>query len=372
MVLIFCTSVPLRALINDQFRRLEDLCEIVDLPVHPWHGDISAAIKSKARKNPRGILLITPESLEAMFVLRGLEIPVFSVSSIVSSLTSCMPCSIRKRGIQLRSLLSRLEFTARRRIRRIGLSATLGEMDLATQYLRPEAPQAVTVLQSRAEGPVLRLQLRGYRIPKPASGVRKRKESTEDQTPLASTQRVIATHLFDKLRGTTNLIFAGSRQDVEVFSDLLRRISEQQHLPTNFNPHYASLSREHRAFLERRVEGSNAPDNGCLHVHVGARDRQSATSSAWPRSGLRSPSPPCASVWDARGVGSGQPAVLRMYTTNGTSMQILIPSMHSVSALYDPLQWWISCWKAGASLPGQAGPSSFRPLSTKCSPLLQK
>ena len=305
---------PLRALINDQFRRLEDLCETVDLPVHPWHGDISAAIKSKARRNPRGILLITPESLEAMFVLRGLEIPrLFGKLDciVIDELHALLDT---ERGIQLRSLLSRLEFTARRRIRRIGLSATLGEMDLATQYLRPEAPQAVTVLQSRAEGPVLRLQLRGSRIPKPASGVRKRKESTEDQTPLASTQRVIATHLFDKLRGTTNLIFAGSRQDVEVFSDLLRRISEQQHLPNEFYPHHASLSREHRAFLERRLKEATLPTTAVctstleLGIDIGDVECVAQIGAPFSVASLRQ-------RLGRSGRRSGQPAVLRMYTT---------------------------------------------------------
>ena len=305
---------PLRALINDQFRRLEDLCETVDLPVHPWHGDISAAIKSKARKNPRGILLITPESLEAMFVLRGLEIPrLFGKLDciVIDELHALLDT---ERGIQLRSLLSRLEFTARRRIRRIGLSATLGEMDLATQYLRPEAPQAVTVLQSRAEGPVLRLQLRGYRIPKPASGVRKRKESTEDQEPLASTQRAIATHLFNKLRGTTNLVFAGSRQDVEVFSDLLRRISEQQHLPNEFYPHHASLSREHRAFLERRLKEATLPTTAVctstleLGIDIGDVECVAQIGAPFSVASLRQ-------RLGRSGRRSGQPAVLRMYTT---------------------------------------------------------
>ena len=66
---------PLRALINDQTRRMEDLCERAQLPVYPWHGDISQDMKARARRDPRGVLLITPESLEALFVLRGLEIP---------------------------------------------------------------------------------------------------------------------------------------------------------------------------------------------------------------------------------------------------------------------------------------------------------
>ena len=36
---------PLKALINDQFGRLERLCEHADIPVHRWHGDVSASKK---------------------------------------------------------------------------------------------------------------------------------------------------------------------------------------------------------------------------------------------------------------------------------------------------------------------------------------
>src|SRR5688572_14984668 len=31
---------PLKALINDQFRRLEDLCARLEIDVHKWHGDV--------------------------------------------------------------------------------------------------------------------------------------------------------------------------------------------------------------------------------------------------------------------------------------------------------------------------------------------
>ena len=303
---------PLRALINDQFRRLEDLCEAVDLPVHPWHGDVSAVIKSKARKNPRGILLITPESLEATFVLRGLEIPALFGRLDCIVIDELHAFLGTERGIQLRSLLGRLEFATRRRIRRIGLSATLGEMDLATQYLRPEAPQAVTVLQSGSEGPVLRLQLRGYRTPKPESGVRKQEASTEDQEPL-STQRAIATHLFDRLRGTTNLVFAGRRDEVEVFSDLLRQISEQRHLPNEFFPHHANLSRDHRAFVERRLKEARVPTTAVctatleLGIDIGDVECVAQIGAPFSVASLRQ-------RLGRSGRRAGQPAVLRMYS----------------------------------------------------------
>ncbi|TCP58327.1 RAD3-like DEAD/DEAH box helicase [Rhodovulum bhavnagarense] len=65
---------PLKALITDQAMRLEDICQETELPVVPWHGDVSQSIKTRALKSPKGILLITPESLEALFIRRGLEI----------------------------------------------------------------------------------------------------------------------------------------------------------------------------------------------------------------------------------------------------------------------------------------------------------
>lgn len=62
---------PLKALINDQWDRLARLCDELELPVIAWHGDISASRKHRFLKSPEGILLITPESLEALFVNRG-------------------------------------------------------------------------------------------------------------------------------------------------------------------------------------------------------------------------------------------------------------------------------------------------------------
>ena len=59
---------PLKALINDQFRRLESLGDALDLSVTPWHGDSAQLGKKKVKQSPEGILLITPESLESLMV----------------------------------------------------------------------------------------------------------------------------------------------------------------------------------------------------------------------------------------------------------------------------------------------------------------
>ena len=59
---------PLKALINDQYRRLEEMTEFLDVKVTPWHGDVSASKKNKLMDEPEGVILTTPESLESLLI----------------------------------------------------------------------------------------------------------------------------------------------------------------------------------------------------------------------------------------------------------------------------------------------------------------
>lgn len=237
---------PLKALINDQHRRLSEVCRSADLPVVPWHGDISASIKNRAQKQPKGILLITPESLEALFVRKGSLIPhLFGGTSsvVIDELHTFLDS---ERGVQLRSLLTRLELSIGKSVRRIGLSATLGDKEAAGVYLRPGSVEQVELLEAEGGVQELQVQVRGY-----AEG---------DENPEnASAIDAISDHLFENLRGSQNLVFAGARCAVETYADRLRRRCEREHLPQEFYPHHASLSRDHREFVEERLKNRKLP-----------------------------------------------------------------------------------------------------------------
>ena len=252
---------PLKALINDQFRRLDELCEALEIPVHKWHGDVSGTAKARAIRDPRGVLLITPESLEAMFVRRGSEIPrLFAgVSSVVVDELHAMLDT--ERGMHLRSLLDRIEIAVRRRVRRVGLSATLGDMHLAKAYLRPRAADEVDLIKSESGGQQVRLLVKGYVVgglPPDQERAEESGEAIEDRQQQAS-QRSIAAHLFKSLRGRQNLVFADSREQVEVYADRLRELSEGAHLPNEFYAHHANLARQHREFVEARLRKATEP-----------------------------------------------------------------------------------------------------------------
>ena len=126
---------PLKALINDQFLRLGDLCDEAHIPVWRWHGDVSSSHKAKLLKKPSGILQITPESLEALLLHKHSAIPHlfsdlrFVVIDEVHSLLR------GDRGGQTISLIERLGRIAGVNPRRIGLSATIGDPDAVGAFL---------------------------------------------------------------------------------------------------------------------------------------------------------------------------------------------------------------------------------------------
>ena len=62
---------PLKALINDQFGRLQELCEEAGIEVYRWHGDVAQSRKRKLLRKPSGILQITPESLVKIYKALG-------------------------------------------------------------------------------------------------------------------------------------------------------------------------------------------------------------------------------------------------------------------------------------------------------------
>ncbi len=126
---------PLKALINDQFKRLEQLLVDSNIPVCKWHGDASMTKKNALIKNPEGLIQITPESLESLLTnKRGACIQMFSDLRfiIIDEVHQFMRDA---RGVQLLCLLERLQKLIGIIPRRIGLSATLGDVTLAQNWL---------------------------------------------------------------------------------------------------------------------------------------------------------------------------------------------------------------------------------------------
>lgn len=246
---------PLKALINDQYRRLAGLSKATGIRVTPWHGDSPQTAKTRFIDSPGGILLITPESLEAMLMTK----PDF-VSKSFKSVHSIVIDEFHyfigiERGMQLSSLLTRIEQITGRLIKnqipRIGLSATLGNIESVPRLLRPNGRLPCHIIQGKSNS-AIQLQIRGYRNPKLLTG--------DDERKLAEYR--ICEDLYKYCRGTSSLIFANSRGRTETVSAQLSDFCQQNSVPNEFFPHHGSLSKDARHYLESRLQKEKDPTTG--------------------------------------------------------------------------------------------------------------
>lgn len=254
---------PLKALINDQFGRLQRLCDQLEIPVWPWHGDISASTKARFLRQRAGVLLITPESVEALLCNRGTSIAAIFARTRFFVIDELHAFIGSERGKQLQSQLHRIDSIIGRTVPRIGLSATLGDMKLASDFLRPGKATEVVMVQSAASGNELLILVKGYEEPLviEIAGA----ASTADDEGKggaegdAASPALIASHLFKVLRGTNNLVFPNSRREVERYTHLLNRLCETHRVPAEFWPHHGNLSKEIRAETEAALKQKESP-----------------------------------------------------------------------------------------------------------------
>lgn len=138
---------PLKALINDQLERISRITRPMGVETAAWHGDISRTERLWQEGEAPGILLTTPESLEVL-----LADPIRS--SDLAGLRTVIIDEIHAfigtdRGVHLRCLLDRLELRTGERIRRIGLSATIGNPDHLLEWLsEPTRPRQLVRVPS--------------------------------------------------------------------------------------------------------------------------------------------------------------------------------------------------------------------------------
>lgn len=220
---------PLIALINDQFNRVEELCEYLDLPVTKWHGEAKRSAKERILKNPDGVVLITPESIEAMLV----NAPQNAVK-LFSNLQFLVIDEIHSfigtdRGMQLASLISRLGTINKSTFRVIGLSATIGSI--------PEAKK----LTGNIEGTTV---LRD-KSPKEMEVSFKYYKMDGADLPID-----LLKDLYLEVKDSKVLIFPNSRGRAEEVAVKLKKISDRVKGHSYYFSHHSSIDRELREYIE--------------------------------------------------------------------------------------------------------------------------
>jgi ATP-dependent helicase Lhr and Lhr-like helicase len=256
---------PLRALNRDLEQRLVSLAAEVGLTAAVRHGDTSAGDRVRQSKHPPDLLLTTPETLQLLLVGTRLRLGLKDVRAVVvDELHELAPSD---RGAQLMVTLERLDALVGRPVRRIGLSATIGNPEAVARYLSP-APRRVIV--RRAERPrKIAITAEVPRDDRPPLSPALVEELRADPIQLAALRNLEETIRAHR----TTLIFVNTRPTAEGLAARLNRLAPD--LPVSV--HHGSLSREVReeaeiAFREGRLRGLVATSSLELGIDVGFVD----------------------------------------------------------------------------------------------------
>ena len=246
---------PLKALINDQFSRLTDLCAEADIPVWHWHGDVAQSHKSKLLKMPSGILQITPESLEALLLHKYAAIPKlfgdlrFVVIDEVHSLLR------GDRGGQTLCLIERLSRLAGVNPRRIGLSATIGDPEATGELLSMNTGRKTLIPKVDAKGSKWRLSMEHFYVKDIQAAEGKQIEDAlpelDERTDMAPENADPGLgYIFEHTRGKKCLVFVNSREECETVTTTLRQYCEKKAERDRFLIHHGNLSASYRMTAE--------------------------------------------------------------------------------------------------------------------------
>ncbi|MCL1874816.1 MAG: DEAD/DEAH box helicase [Synergistaceae bacterium] len=246
---------PLKALINDQFMRLNDLCLEASIPVWHWHGDVAQTHKNKLLKSPSGILQITPESLEALLLHKHADIARlfgdlrFIVIDEVHSLLR------GDRGGQTLCLIERLSKLAGINPRRIGLSATIGDPESTAKFLSSGTGRNTLFPKIETKGIKWRLSMEHFYVQGAQSADDR---NVSDALPVLDMSTDTAPvnadpgmgYIFEHTRGKKCFVFVNSREECEAVTTTMRQYCEEKREPDRFLIHHGNLSVSYRETAE--------------------------------------------------------------------------------------------------------------------------
>ena len=290
---------PTKALINDQFYRLTDLCEEAGISVWHWHGDVSASHKARLMRRPSGILQITPESLEALLMRRHAAISKLFCDLRYVVIDEVHALLRQDRGGQCLCLIERLARIAGVQPRRIGLSATIGDPEAVGAFLAAGTGRGTVIPRVEEPPRTWRISMEHFYNTDPQADEGQIKTSGNSldadvvavetisdprqgrgQSPRAvlqpagrsclSTEVAPAPdegptdtapanadpgigYIFEHTRGHKCLIFSNSREEAEEVCTTLRAYCEFNGEPDRFLIHHGNLSAAIRESAEERM-----------------------------------------------------------------------------------------------------------------------
>ncbi len=307
---------PLKSLINDQYLRLSELLLDTGIPVYRWHGDVGASQKKEFLTNPRGVLQITPESMESFLIRRKNDIPRLFASLRYIILNKIHTIINTNRGNQMLCQICRLARLLGREPRRIGLSATIGDVHSAAEWLGAGSGRGTQAPQNERQALQWRLAMAHFyiqeqptkreKIEGKGGTISKRtnpalQAGADDLTETFVPEKEKRTHsqidagyefLYDAVKRKKSLVFSNSREETEYVTATLRQIARNRREPDIFLIHHGNLSASLREAAELAMKDKDVHAVTCatvtleLGVDIGQLERVAQMGAPYTVSGF--------------------------------------------------------------------------------------
>ena len=232
---------PLKALINDQFYRIEEMLAGTGLRITRWHGDAPASGKEKLLVCPCGVLQTTPESLEAMLCRHPENVRILFSQLQYVVIDEIHYFMGNQRGLQLLAVLERIRRIIKQDPVRLGLSATIQDTESALAWLNAGSRRRGSVIGYEEEQ-------RQYLVSVTATRI------GETEHPSSYGKKILAQSL-----GKRVLLFTNSRRECEILVSQIRGLAIRAGYPDCYHIHHGSISKSLREETEFQMKTAEGP-----------------------------------------------------------------------------------------------------------------
>ena len=124
---------PLRALNRDVFRRITRYAQNDGLTIEIRHGDTTQSVRRKISNAPPDVLITTPETLVILLTQKKMLDALSELEWVI--IDEVHELLSNERGAQLSLSLERLQLNSKSDITRVGLSATIGNIEETAKFV---------------------------------------------------------------------------------------------------------------------------------------------------------------------------------------------------------------------------------------------
>jgi ATP-dependent Lhr-like helicase len=220
---------PLRALNRDIHVRIERISNLFGYSSMIWHGDTPQNARKRILRTPPDILITTPESLQILLIKKEVREKLGTLRIII--VDEAQELFGSERGAELSVALERIDSVVGKHVRRILISAPVGDVDAIGRYFFGGRRYDVALVKGSKKYSVEILVTSDKYI--------------EGFFSVEHVYSYICREILQNMQGRQVLIFANTRTSAEELGFHLSKCLEN-----NVALHHGSLSRDLREVVE--------------------------------------------------------------------------------------------------------------------------